>query len=94
LCGFSADLTWVGLWQDAPNNRIEFVFAAAMMPNAQAQTQAEWLPPRMTAFADIDAVILANVKATFASDPVWLVYHEDAPQAGDVVTRYNSTKKR
>lgn len=93
-CGISPDMTWVGLWQDAPNHRIEFVFAAAVTPNPQAHTQAEWLPPRMTAFADIDAVILAKVKPTFVNDPVWLIYHEDARQAGDVVPRYNSTIKR
>jgi hypothetical protein len=93
LCGFSADLTWVGLWQDAPNNRIEFVFAASMTPNQNLPpTQVEWLPPRMTAFADIDALILSKVKPTFADEPVWVVYHEESPQAGDVVTRYNPAK--
>jgi ADP-ribose pyrophosphatase YjhB (NUDIX family) len=83
--GINTELQWAGVWQNVRQNRLEFVFGAAV-PNADLFRAGEWSSPRNTVFDDRDAQYVTRVKPTFASEPVWtLEYTTPSVQAGDMI---------
>jgi ADP-ribose pyrophosphatase YjhB (NUDIX family) len=64
--GLRPDLRWVGLWQNAPANALELVFAA----QSSAVGGGDWTAPRLAALEDRDAAYVAR---TSAGAPVWLM---------------------
>lgn len=83
--GVAVDLRWTGLWQDAPNNRIEFVFSAEHMPKSDLFRAGEWSSSRNTAFSDLDNLIVSRMRQR--SDPflIWTADHHDTVRAGDII---------
>jgi ADP-ribose pyrophosphatase YjhB (NUDIX family) len=78
LLGFSLEFQWVGLWEDAENARVEFVFAAAM-PEQTLEGAAQWTAVRNGAFGDRDMDYVERVRPTFARDPVWTLAAHPIP---------------
>jgi ADP-ribose pyrophosphatase YjhB (NUDIX family) len=83
-CGLNVALHWVGLWQDAARDRLEFVFAATTreMPLFRA---GEWTTARSAALPDRDMAYVVRTRSTYARDPVWLLRHDDSLDAGDTL---------
>lgn len=75
-CHIAPPLHWVGLWQDAARSRLEFVFAATL-PEASLPGGAEWTRLETAALGDRDMLYAQKMKASFASDPVWIILHDD-----------------
>ncbi|MCA9908124.1 MAG: NUDIX domain-containing protein [Anaerolineae bacterium] len=85
-CGIAVDLHWVGVWQDAPRNKLEFVFAATV--NAKTIFRAgEWTLARGAGLPDYDMRYIVQTKASYAQDAVWLLRQDAAVRAGDVLAR-------
>lgn len=76
-CGISPTFHWVGVWQDAPRNLIEFVFAATL-PETNLRGDAEWSGLQNTSLGDRDLAYTERVKSTYAKDPVWTILHDDS----------------
>jgi len=76
-CGLNPTFQWVGIWQDAPRNLIEFVFAATL-PEGNLRGDAEWSGLQNTALGDRDLAYTERVKSTYATDPVWTILHDDS----------------
>jgi ADP-ribose pyrophosphatase YjhB (NUDIX family) len=74
-CGVYPSFRWVGLWQDASRNRIEFVFAATVK-ETELSADGEWTTTRNTALGDRDRGYVERVKPTYARDGVWTIIHE------------------
>lgn len=85
-CGLEVSFAWVGLWQDAPRNRIEFVFAASVRETPLFRA-GEWTTARNAALPERDAEYAARVKPSFASDSVWMITEGHEARAGDVLQR-------
>lgn len=84
-CGVNPTFQWVGVWQDAPRNLIEFVFAATL-PEANLRGDAEWSGLQNTSLGDRDLAYTERVKPTYATDPVWTILHDDSLiQRGNVL---------
>jgi hypothetical protein len=82
--GIEASFRWVGLWQDAARNAIDFVFAATVeeddLPNG-----SEWTTTHNLALTGKDAEFAARVKPTYAHDPVWTMIHQGELQTGETL---------
>jgi 8-oxo-dGTP diphosphatase len=76
-CGVVPVFHWVGVWQDAPRNLIEFVFAATL-PESNLRGDAEWSGLQNTALGDRDLAYAERVRSTYAKDPVWAMQHDDS----------------
>jgi ADP-ribose pyrophosphatase YjhB (NUDIX family) len=76
-CGISPTFHWVGVWQDAPRNLIEFVFAATL-PETNLRGHAEWSGLQNTSLGDRDLAYTERVKSTYAKDSVWTILHDDS----------------
>jgi hypothetical protein len=63
-CGVAVALRWVGVWQHAPANALELVFAGEV----SAAGRGDWTAIRLAALEDRDAAYLAR---TGADGPVW-----------------------
>jgi ADP-ribose pyrophosphatase YjhB (NUDIX family) len=85
-CGLTAELTWVGIWQDAARDKLEFVFAASAKA-APIFRAGEWTTARSAALPDRDAQYVARTKADYAHAPVWTIRHDAALQPGEVIVR-------
>jgi ADP-ribose pyrophosphatase YjhB (NUDIX family) len=83
-CGIQPALRWVGLWQDASRDNIEFVFAATMK-EAELFGAGEWSIARNCGLDDRDAAYVARVKPSYARDAVWTIVHEPDVQHGETV---------
>ena len=83
--GVAAELRWAGLWQDAPNNRIELVFSAEYAPKQDLFRAGEWSSPRNTAFSDLDHLIVAQMKQRSGLFRIWTADHHDTVRAGDII---------
>jgi ADP-ribose pyrophosphatase YjhB (NUDIX family) len=83
--GITAPLQWIGVWQDAPRSRFEFVFQAAV-PNRDLFRAGEWSSPRNAAFDDRDARYAALAKPSIQPEPVWTLDHVlPAVRPGDTI---------
>lgn len=83
--GLSLTLQWVGLWQDARRNRIEFVFRA-LSPNVDLFRAGEWSSPRNAALDDRDLSYVARAKPTDSVEPVWTIdYVDPTVKPGDTL---------
>ncbi len=76
-CGIRPTFHWVGIWQDAPRNLIEFIFAATL-PETNLRGDAEWSGLQNTSLGDRDLAYTQRVRSTYASDPVWTILHDDS----------------
>jgi 8-oxo-dGTP diphosphatase len=76
-CSISPTFHWVGVWQDAPRNLMEFVFAATL-PETNLRGDAEWSGLQNTSLGDRDLAYTQRVRSTYASDPVWTILHDDS----------------
>jgi ADP-ribose pyrophosphatase YjhB (NUDIX family) len=76
-CGVSPTFHWVGIWQDAPRNLIEFVFAATL-PETNLPDDGEWSVLQNAALGDRDLTYTQRVKSTYVNDPVWTILHDDS----------------
>lgn len=74
--GVDPTLHWVGVWQDAPRNMLEFVFAVTM-PEKHLKGSAEWSIPQNAALGDRDLSYVERVKPTFATDAVWTIIEQN-----------------
>ncbi|MBZ0299231.1 MAG: NUDIX domain-containing protein [Anaerolineae bacterium] len=76
-CRVNPTFQWVGMWQDAPRNKLELVFAAAV-PEKVLPTPAAWTSVLNTPLGDRDLDYVERVRPTFATDPVWTLAYDDA----------------
>jgi ADP-ribose pyrophosphatase YjhB (NUDIX family) len=84
-CGVTPAFRWVGLWQDAPRDRLEFVFAATV-GEMDITDMGEWSSARNAALPDHYAAYVERVQPGYASAPVWTLEGEgDTLQAGDTI---------
>ncbi|MDX2137895.1 MAG: NUDIX domain-containing protein [Chloroflexota bacterium] len=81
-CGLSAQLTWVGVWEDAATNQLEFVFAASLH-EAPLFRAGEWTSARNAALPERDLKYLERTRASFEHDPIWMM-QPDAETAADM----------
>ena len=75
-CRVNPAFQWVGVWQDAPRNLLEFVFAATV-PEAPLPPVAEWTNTQNAALGDRDLRYMEHVHPTFMNDPVWSLIYDD-----------------
>ncbi|NWG17053.1 MAG: NUDIX domain-containing protein [Chloroflexi bacterium] len=66
---------WVGLWQDAARDKLEFVFAATI-EESDLPWPAEWSTARNAALTGQDAAYIERVRPAYARDPVWTIVQE------------------
>ena len=83
-CGLAVDLHWVGMWQDGPRDKLEFIFAATLKATTIFRA-GEWTLARGAALPDHDTEYIAHTKASYAQDAVWLLRQDAAVQAYDVL---------
>jgi ADP-ribose pyrophosphatase YjhB (NUDIX family) len=83
-CAIRPGLRWVGLWQDASRDDIEFVFAATMK-ETELFGGSEWSIARNCGLDDRDAAYVVRVKPTYGRDAVWTLVHEPDVQHGETV---------
>ena len=83
--GFYPSLRWVGARQDLAHSLVEFVFAATTR-ETPGRGKARWETARNSWLGDPDAQYVARVKATYATDPVWVIDHERTVESGDTLT--------
>lgn len=78
-----ASFQWAGVWQDAPRNTLEFVFAASV-PEKVLPPPAEWSAVLNTPLGDRDLEYVGRVKPTFRQDPIWTLALDDVLGEDDV----------
>ncbi len=83
--GISVELRWAGLWQDAPNSRIELVFSAEFAPKNELFRAGEWSSLRNTAFSDLDNLIVARMRQRSEPFRIWTADNHDTVRAGDII---------
>jgi ADP-ribose pyrophosphatase YjhB (NUDIX family) len=71
-CGLSAQLAWVGVWEDNAANQLEFVFAASLQETPLFRA-GEWTSARNAALPERDLEYLGRTRASYAHDPVWMM---------------------
>jgi ADP-ribose pyrophosphatase YjhB (NUDIX family) len=74
---------WVGVWQDAAHDTLEFVFAAAV-PEKAVPHPAEWSSVLNTPLGDRDLEYVGRVRPSFINDPVWTLDGDDDLRQDDV----------
>jgi hypothetical protein len=79
-------LRWVGVWQDAPRSRLEFVFTAST-PAKRLFRGGEWTSARSAPLPARDAEYAALVGQDYASAPIWVINAQVGVQAGDTLVR-------
>jgi hypothetical protein len=75
-CQVNPTFQWVGVWQDAPRNLLEFVFAA-IVPEKFLPATAEWTNTQNAALGDRDLRYVEHVRPSFMDDPVWSLVYDD-----------------
>ncbi len=83
-CGIYPAFRWVGLWQDASRDRIEFVFAATMR-ETELSGGGMWATTRNTPLGDRDVEYVGRVKPTYARDAIWTIVHEPEVKHGATI---------
>jgi len=83
-CGLAVDLHWVGLWQDGPRDKLEFIFAATIKASAIFRA-GEWTLARGAALPDHDVRYITQTKVSYAQDAVWLLRQDASIRAYDVL---------
>lgn len=76
---------WVGVWQDAPRNRIELIFAATV-DEMEWGGQCEWSVPRNIALPSRDMAYAERTKSSYQNDLVWTINHDDHVSVGDTLS--------
>jgi ADP-ribose pyrophosphatase YjhB (NUDIX family) len=84
--GVQPELKWVGVWQDAPRSRLEFVFAASIKGKPLFRG-GEWTTARSAPLPARDTQYAARVHPDSANAPIWMMHAEVGVQAGDVIAR-------
>lgn len=84
--GVQPDLSWVGVWQDAPRSRLEFVFAAST-PAKSLFRGGEWTSARSAPLPVRDTEYAARVTENYAQEPIWVINAQVGVQAGDTLVR-------
>lgn len=84
-CRFDPALHWVGVWQDAPRNLLEFVFAATAREDS-LPNQVEWSNIQHAALSDRDMAYVEQVKPSYAQDDVWTMLHTADIRHGDTLS--------
>jgi 8-oxo-dGTP pyrophosphatase MutT (NUDIX family) len=79
------DFQWVGVWQDAPRNRIELIFAATV-DETECEGQCEWSVPRNIALPSRDMAYVERTKSSYQNYLVWTINHDDAVSVGDTLS--------
>ncbi len=85
MCRLNPTFQWVGVWQDAPRNLLEFVFAATERERPLPGL-VEWSNIEHVALSDRDLNFAERVSATYAHDPVWMIQHQAQVDAGDTLS--------
>jgi 8-oxo-dGTP diphosphatase len=75
---------WVGVWQDAGHDRIEFIFAATVEENGLS-ADVEWSTVRNAGLGDRDTAYIERVKPTYARDVVWSIAHQSDLEHGETI---------
>jgi ADP-ribose pyrophosphatase YjhB (NUDIX family) len=75
---------WVGIWQDAAHDTLEFVFAAAV-PEKSLPQPAEWSTVLNTPLGDRDYEYVEHVRPGFMSHPVWTLSGESDLRDDDIL---------
>jgi hypothetical protein len=83
-CRVNPAFQWVGVWQDAPRNLIELVFAAAV-PEAPLPAKSEWSNAQHAPLGDRDMRYVERVDANYNRRPVWTMADEDQLGDGDIL---------
>lgn len=76
---------WVGMWEDAPRNRIELIFAATI-DETECAGQCEWSVPRNIALPSRDMAYVEHTKSSYQNDLVWTINHDDHVSVGDTLS--------
>ena len=84
--GVDAQLEWVGIWQDSPRNRLEFVFAAAC-PAKPLFRGGDWTSARSAPLPQRDTDYVARITAGYAANPIWSIQAQVSTKAGDTIIR-------
>jgi ADP-ribose pyrophosphatase YjhB (NUDIX family) len=77
---------WVGVWQDAPRNLLEFVFAATDKERP-LPGHAEWSNTQHVALSDREMAYIERVKPSYMNDAVWTILHTADVGHGDMLSR-------
>lgn len=83
-CRMNPLFQWVGVWQDAPRNLFEFVFAATMREQPLSG-QAEWSNVHYAALPDRDLAYVGRTMPDYNAAPVWIMQHEESIGHGDIL---------
>ncbi|GEM_PF-701664 len=83
-CGTLPRLQWVGLWQAAHADAIEFIFTASA-PESETIRAGMWVAPRFGGFGDRDHRFVEKVIAHGVDHPVWTIFHDDSVRDGTVI---------
>lgn len=84
MCHLNPTFHWVGLWQDAPRNLLEFVFAATERERPLPGL-IEWSNPDYVALSDRDLDYVERVNAGYAASPVWFIHPQTHIHPGDTL---------
>ncbi len=82
--GVQPELSWVGVWQDAPRSRLEFVFAASMSATPLFRG-GEWTSARSAPLPARDAEFTERVGQNYTSEPIWVINAQVGVQPGDTI---------
>jgi 8-oxo-dGTP pyrophosphatase MutT (NUDIX family) len=85
-CGLGVGLHWVGVWQDALRDKIEFVFAATVQQTPLFRA-GEWTTARHAPMTERDLRYVIHTRRSYARDPVWLIGHKEMVEPGDTLAR-------
>ncbi len=75
---------WVGLWQDAPADRLEFVFAAAIREDTP-QGGALWSALDNIALTGRDLAYIGQLTPHTFDSPAWILHDDDSERAPDLI---------
>jgi ADP-ribose pyrophosphatase YjhB (NUDIX family) len=84
-CGLSTHLAWVGVWEDAAANQLEFVFAASLQESPLFRA-GEWTNARNAALPERDLAYLERTKADYTYDPIWMMQPDGETLADMTIT--------
>lgn len=85
-CKVNPALQWVGVWQDAPRNLLELVFAASV-PEKPLPVSVVWTNIQNAALGDRDLGYVERVQPTYINDAVWSLVYDD--EIGDTDTLFS-----
>ena len=83
-CRLNPQWCWVGLWQDAPRNLLEFVFAATV-PEQALPGLVEWSNTQYVALSDREMGYVERVQPGYENAAIWTIVHEAQVGHGDTL---------